>query len=97
MKPFSINSAKYSLSWLKDRYALYINFVLVIPFNVFVIVATIITVIARKIKDRGWKYREIQDYSREKDWLVGDIGDVSDVHFDTIGTEIKKIFTRNSE
>ena len=31
IKPFSTKSAKYSLSWLKDRYALYINFVFVAP------------------------------------------------------------------
>ena len=31
IKPFSTKSVKYSFSWLKDRYALYINFVLVAP------------------------------------------------------------------
>jgi len=34
-------------------------------------------------------------------WVwFGDIGDINDVHFDTIGTEIKniiEIFTRNSK
>ena len=33
--------------------------------------------------------------TRGKGWFLGDIGDVTDIQFDTNGTEIKKYFSNN--